>query len=847
MKTEELTKSTPFTIQTTDNYLKDYVNLAGAKWDTNCLENTFTNLGKNFENYVQKIGDYNTIAASNPQYTPPKSWQEKDYDKPCPEGWTDRGNGNCINPNYTAKEWGTCVAGRTKQFKRNVPCPTVSAPNPYTYYPRVEKVTRSYQKYFLWWSWTEYYDSWETRWYAYNNQNYYGGWNGPTDIGWWSTCTANIDYSKSNGLNTAQADCRNSGNYPSNSTCYMYPQYDSRTESPSNFNGYNSDGKRNWENYCQAYWPMKTITIPGKWKCDYGESIWQNIGRGEIKQLPVAVYNPIDAAKAALKSNEMNDNYYAIINNNLYIIGQNSSVNVILTKGAYQQNCTENNNQKISLFMIKQSFFDTLEKCKMTNKAINNSNVTRDVLQSAITSVREPFFGGSRNSGIIEHLDGAGEAATNEVLDGQNEITKNLIDNYNKKAELYNYQVSLIGQNEKLVEDHNTKLNMQLAELSLIQDQIALKDRIVVLNEELFKKQVRNKKLLFGFFVLIPFLLIPLILVATKAFNLNSGVILAVVLIVGYIIYAVVVANQNDIKKFGKESNNVISKYEKAIANYWNKEKEALRGSLSNFVYGQCANSGLQEEEEGYGSGRRGRGKGGNVAYPKGDYLMKSNGPFYYYDGSAPPQQIYPNAVGSIEFNIEGKNQMFPNNFKLNEIKNPITKFFFMSWVSNLIKNGVNLRDPRFSEVLDVIEYPDSDRTPMPFWDNIKLPIVTNIDQQFNFLFQSYNGEKKNLSQTASVLLGDLWNFIFGDKIPNDIYESWVRRLANIVKQEKPDIEKFYLDYLQYITREPKFTEKYGSDENGWDKFVEFKMIDLIKTFNQDISVSQPFAKKYVP
>jgi hypothetical protein len=166
-----------------------------------------------------------------------------------------------------------------------------------------------------------------------------------------------------------------------------------------------------------------------------------------------------------------------------------------------------------------------------------------------------------------------------------------------------------------------------------------------------------------------------------------------------------------------------------------------------------------------------------------------------------------------------------------------------MIWIDILLKNGIKTDDPRFNEVLDVIDFPDSDQTPMPFWDNIKLPIVTNINQQFNYLFQSYSKEKKNLSQTASVLLVDLWNFIFGDKIPGDLYERWIKRLADVVKQPTPNIEKFYEDYLKEIMTSTKFAEKYGTI----DKFVEIKMVDFIKTFNQDISVSQPFAKRYVP
>ena len=300
----------------------------------------------------------------------------------------------------------------------------------------------------------------------------------------------------------------------------------------------------------------------------------------------------------------------------------------------------------------------------------------------------------------------------------------------------------------------------------------------------------------------------------------------------------------NEIKNFGREEKKTISKYAKAISSYWNKEKEALSKSLSKFVNENCAdnnrpNGSQEEEESGSGSNRP-------VAYPKGDYLMKSNGPFYYYDGSAPPQQIYPGAVGKINFDIEGEEQEFPN-IDLKKIKNPITKFFFQTWLSILNQNGIQPNDPRFNEVLDVIDFPDSDQTPMPFWDNIKLPIVTNVDQQFNYLFQSYNKEKKNLSKTASVLLVDLWNFVFGDKIPGDVYESWVKKLANILKETEPNIEGFYKNYLDYIMSLPKFTEKYGSGFPGLLKFIELKMVDFIKTFNKDINVSQPFAKRYVP
>jgi hypothetical protein len=827
MNSKEIASSIPYTIQNYDNYLKDYVNTSGFQWDSKCLDVSFRNLGNNFEKYVQKIGEFNTVAATNPQYTPPRSYQEKDYDKPCPKDWTQSGGG-CINYNYDGK----CNAGQTKQEKRNPVCPSNNSGqsviyNSYTV--SVPKYTRYW--FFGWRNWFRGYEL-EQRWYSYNNPNFYNGWSGPIDYGWWSTCNANVDYSRSNSLNKSQEDCRNSGNYPSGTTCWMQPKYNNRTFPPSYFNGYSNQQKTDWENECNAEWPMRTINIPGKWTCEYGENIYDDIGRGYLIQLPVSVNSIIEAAKIALQSNKMIDNYFAIIDNNLYIIGQNSNIGIITSKGAYQPNCIEKNNKKIDLYLINQEFFNMLQNCKIVNDKINDVNINRDILQNAISSIKENF---SVDSNINNE----------EIIKNQNEILANLTSNYNKKAELYNYQIDLLGNNEKMVEDNNKKLNKQLNDLSLIQNQIALKDRVIELNDELTKKQIRNKKILIGFFVLIPFLAIPILLIFTKSLGSFTGLSLVGLMIIGYIIYMFVIANQSDVKKFGREDKRIITKYEKSITNFWNKQKKALSDYISEKCQDEENNYINDENETGSGSGSGSRGS----IYPKGEYLIKSNGPFYYYDGSAPPQQIYPAATGSIEFSIEGENYKFPKDVQniLKKIKNPITQFFFYTWMNILTRNGIKVDDPRFAQDLNVIDFSDSDQTPMPFWDNIKLPIVTNVDKQFNYLFQSYSREKKNISQTASVLLVDLWNFIFGDKIPGDIYQVWVNKLAIEVKKQNPNIEQFYEDYLNELIKLPKFSEKYGEGDKGLMKFAEIKMVDFIKTFNNDIHVSQPFSKKIDP
>jgi hypothetical protein len=829
MISKDLIISKPDTIQNYDNYLKDYINLSGFNWNTDCLTITYTKLGNKFSDYVTKVGDYNTITATNPQLIPEQTWQEKDYSQPCPEGWTQNGGG-CVNPLYNGK----CNSGRTFSKPKNASCPEKK---------QAQFTNNGYwTKVWKWWGFFYPYQVSEYRSSQTPNQNFYSGWNGPTDAskanfertnigkknqGEGTFCTAG--WAAGNSLGGAQLDCAAGGgqwvNYWDDPgfwrnayTCYKPTEFVNVTQPSSSFIGYDDNAKRNWENECEAAWPMKTITIPARYKCEYGVSIEEDIAKGNIFKIGNA-NSQLEAAKMVLNSLRLVDNYFFMIDSGVYIIGQNSNVGVITSKGVYEPNCTEKNNKKGTLYYINQKFFDELNKCKIVNQTLNNTNQSRDILQNAINSVREGFTS----------LDNIKAIAKN-----QNEISDNLRSDYNKKAELYNYQVDLISQNEKIVEVHNKKLNQQLNDLTSIQDQIALKDRVIELNDELTKKQIRNKKILIGFFVLIPLLGIPLLLVVTRAFSPFVGLGIAGLFIVGYIIFMLVVANQNDVKNFGKVDKRIISKYENAITKYWNKQKEALSKSLSKFVNGECADNGgsigdnLQEEESGANP------------FVKNKYIMKENSPFYYYDGTAPPQQIYPGAIGSIDFSIDGivdKNLKFPNEISenINKIKNPITKFFFEVWIQLLGKSGINLNDPRFKEDLDVIDYPDSDQTPPPYWDTIKLPIATSIRQQFSHLFKSLSADKINLSIKVSSNLVDLWNFVRGNKIPGDVYNKWVNKLATVLKEESPNIENFYQEFLDEIMSEM---------DSG--NFVDSKIKEFIKTINTDIHVSQPFVKKYI-
>ena len=74
-----------------------------------------------------------------------------------------------------------------------------------------------------------------------------------------------------------------------------------------------------------------------------------------------------------------------------------------------------------------------------------------------------------------------------------------------------------------------------------------------------------------------------------------------------------------------------------------------------------------------------------------------------------------------------------------------------------------------------------------------------------------------------------------GNKIPGDVYNKWVNKLATVLKEENPNIENFYQEFLDEIM-------------NGMDSgnLVDSKIKEFIKTINTDIHVSQPFVKKYI-
>jgi hypothetical protein len=217
MISKDIAISTPSTIKSYDNYLKDYVNISGFQWDSNCLDVVFTNLGNNITKYIQKVGDYNTVAVPPPQYIPPRSYQEKDYSAKCPENWTG------TDHTYWNWKWTTCknldysgpcnnVAGRTIKTQIPASCPRKIFGDP-----------ANYQQQSVYWS-NRWFPGWRNRSNNRPNNTHYVGWNGPTDASQGDFSNTNIGrknqnegsyctagWAAQNSIGGAQIDCTVSG------------------------------------------------------------------------------------------------------------------------------------------------------------------------------------------------------------------------------------------------------------------------------------------------------------------------------------------------------------------------------------------------------------------------------------------------------------------------------------------------------------------------------------------------------------------------------------------------------------------------------------------------------------
>jgi len=866
--------SAPVTTKVNNNMLKDYIVGSGKMPNTTCKEIILGSNLATVTNNIEKVGDFNFRKSSAPNYTQPKTEYIPQYEKPCPEGWEAMG-ADCYSPKTYQ---GPCKSGNIGD------CP--------------EGFSRS-----------------------------------ASNCG---VCNFSGDLNTCN-LACQQKRCMEKNGSFSDRKCYL------RRNNVLNFSKMTDQEKADWENKCSAQWPRLRKDTAGFWNCEYGDTLTQN---KNIKKIGT-VSNPTQAAKMIIDRKDASATYFGIADKQLYISSEGNG-DVFQDKNSFLENCSEAG-PKVELYKFKDGFLNDVRACYDINTTINDINCSS---YNAANTERSPecakMEGESNiietfaNYDIIENMENNSNLnavdvfnaiktergpvwdqnyktntlnrANIDIQTNLNQMMRNLSKNYNTSASLYNKQSSIINRHQDLVESNTKKLNKQLDDLNAISNEIALKTRMIELNEELADKKVRQKKMIIGFFVLLPILILPILLITSGNLSPFVGIGVILLFIVGYLVYILVVYLRGKKKSFKaakveKKEPKKESTYISKLRAYYEKENNIIKKQLQQQVYGDCDCPAEEEREikiedefdseemKARLSSYKGKVPSAmtladfqelwrtigcrkdlndkDIKYWKGlgtidkvmedmktyyrlastctgnkdqnefclpdkctkkNYLLDANGPFMYYDGSAPPQQIYPEPVGKVKVSGNGNAFTLPDEIQkiLENIENPVKKLFFAFWFMHMMKRGISFDDPRLKNQLEVIEFEDSNATPSPFWAEIKLPLVSEMDTTVKKVCQKYNSDRRDLGQGVGKFLVDTWNYFFNEPIPNTIYDRWLRRLNEAIENQD-ELEEHYEQFIKEIMTDNRFLEKYGN----MDRFMDVKMKEMMKDFNDNYGFSQ--------
>ena len=762
--------SKPETIIYNDNIFEKEINKTGNNYNTTCLDLALKKISIN--TYLNELGKYNLVNFEN-IYTPAKTnnYTYTDYSQPCPDGWTNQ-DGQCMNWwNYN----GPCNSGKWTSGTRN--CRWVY----------VSQTCNSWN-----WQWVDTGRPW-WRWWGddggYWTQNYY-------------------DYEC--GSNNWQCDQ------------YTYQL------SGSTFQNYNDNDKKNWAQSCQADWPQATgsYITPAFYTCNLKQSMENSAQR--IGIIPISENPSLFAVIYIFQNNILpnQDSYFAYYsdgkNYNIFL-SSTSDPSIFTIQGSYDENnsaiCSGVNSNfrnfpvtviKLSSAIYKDGNFST---CASTNISINNintmnSNNEQFQFSQDIENLNEKFTNYEQNQY---------NASTTSVQKNLNNIIKNLTDNYNQKAQIYNSTANAIKNHDAILSKRNNLLNKQSEDLLKIQDNIIIKTREIELNNETTNKQLFIKRVMQGSFVLFPLIIIVLILMYYQAVGPYVSLGIIGLLVIGYIIYVVVINNKMKIRQFLKPVMGTIQQYENVARQVYN-----------DIIPPVCKEEEAEEENNGINNGQL------NLS------ILNANGPFYYYDGSAPPEQIHPIPNGSIQFDTGNGIVIFPEelNMSLDSLNNIMLYIFFVSWIGLMMKNGINLNDPKIFKKLNITDLEDSPTTyNLPLWENIGLPLTADFEDNINIKCSKYNDIRSKSGKNTSIFLVDTWNFFLGDKIPNDIYEKWLKKINSVILRNG-NIKKIYIEFYKFVVSSKQFKEKYPSP-NGVMNFIQTKYTDFITFLSQNVKFAE--------
>ncbi len=826
--------SKPDTIAIHTNYIKDYIYEAGYNENTRCRD---VLLGKNLEklpDYIVKIGDYNFKEASNPVFTPEQVTYFSDFNARCPDKWETIGH-DCYAPGDYK---GPCPTGRIG----NCPQGATKAPD---------------------------------------------------------NCNICIFSDPACDESCKRQRCMNANGSYSKNNCYL------RRQDIPNFKDSSDADKANWERKCNVQWPQVPNRKAASWSCTYGESINQ---KNIIVRLGEAG-SPFEAAKLVLSKRNPYDNsvFFALSEGNVYV-SKDGTPDPFTSNGEFDSRCSQAY-PKVELFRFSQDLLNKAKECASLNSNINLVNDSTFMNPSVI---REGFV----NYDLIENMDnnlnqtqvfnaikesgGAGWSerykkmnyadANRKIQNNLNEIVQNLSKNYNANASIYNKQTDIVNLHQDLADSKAQKLNKQLDNLYEIQNQIALKGRIIELNEEEADLKLRHKKMIVGIVVLIPFLLIPIVMVSTGLAPGYVGFTLVIIILIFFAVYMYSIYRQHSKLNFKKIKDDIKSTYDvnvqkvrDRIINEYNEargdcicpeegvnlQEECLKKfysmNLQTMTLAQfqelmncigCSRALTDKDVEklrnvnmdmrgfitylknAYIGARKCDGSQEfkefqELCIPgfceKSDFLLKANAGYKYNDGSAPTSQIFPKPLGKFDINVENQNIAFPEQVadKIAKIENPLKRLFFILWIMELTKHGFSLDDPRLKTRLNIVELEIAGNAPEPYWNEIKLPLLRNMDNTIKEACLKYNSMRKDLGEGIGKFLVDTWYYLFNENIPTDVYQKWLPML-NRASNDETDLTDYYMEFLKEAMQDKRFSQKYG-DIN---KFLDEKLKEMMNTID---------------
>jgi len=524
-------------------------------------------LGKSLGSFAIENGKYNFNLINSVNITEASQITEqvKDYSDPCPKGWTN--NNGCIAPESYNKVNNSCLTGRYLK------CPSGSVVDPN-----------------------------DCRICSFKNSPV-------TD----SQTRINSCIERNGTYNTFDEKC------------YL------RIEGKKRFT--NDSSKIDFENTCQVEWPKRNNTIynPRIVRCNptNSNSLGDEIGKKVIKLSGnISANNESELRNLAARrimSSGYNTNYFALAkvgNTNSYEIFipmDKDDVSAFTSKMQWTPDTAQCiGNREVLLYSFSNDLNKKACECENINNVSNDTNMGSNTTISGTNTITEGFANYENQSDVFKRIRRLNEMQNpnwpnnyksntyrnaNEVIQKNlNQIMKNLSKNYNKTASVYNKQTDIINQHQNMVESNAQKLNKQLEDLDKIRDEITLRTRLIELNEEMAEKKDRNKKMMMGFFVILPILLIPVLMMSFNMMSQQIGMILLITIIIAYGVYLFIIYRRSAPKDFKPILVGEQDPRKTAVQQFYEDQKNKLKKEMNDYVNKECA---CPEEEDDLGPGSK--------------------------------------------------------------------------------------------------------------------------------------------------------------------------------------------------------------------------------------------------